>query len=780
MTLLLLLILLLLSIVLYIHIKNEWNTSANKQKDSENLETLNRQIADLTWRIYRIEEHLKISDIKQAAPEPLQQPEPKQSADTSNKPEVVFLSAADTKHPDSSAEKINFEKEPGLTEKPSSIVKTTPPKSRIEWETIIGGKWSLWIGSLAVFLAAAFFMAYEWQNFGPDLRIGIEILSGIMFIAAGEISLEKGEPKFGEGLIGTGLALLYLTIYAVTAVYPIFTIGEAFALMCGITLIGTAISLWHNSENLSVMASAGGFLTLVLLHPPSLMLPLVYAAILNLGILILSLFKRWSSLKWLSFIATILIFDGMIENQIAVNSLSLSISEKSLFLSFFTLYYFLFFGASCFHSLIHQEETKAEDLLLLIADTSAYALSYSALHFPTGFPAGFPIFLSILYFSAAWLVYHQAEKNLILRNTFIGIAIFFLTVAIPIQLHQGEISIGWSIEAAVLITLGTQFQNAILNREGEIIWVLSLAAAFYTIFTGKPEPHLLFLNRQSLPLSLNFAANLWITAYKYKKRKGTIAPVYMLAACLEGAWLLAQETYLGFSWIKVPSLSTWVPAAIDSISILWAGYASLLTIIGVKFQNIYLRWISPITLLLSAFLTLTPTLYLIVNSATENWIPFFNLRFTAFLFVIAAASFIYNWTKKDLILLTEKKKQILTLTALLIFFLGLWGLTQEVYLSFWFQRNSLGPHWDRTAQLGISLIWMLCGIVLLISGIVKQSQLIRILALGLLGLTILKVFLLDLAFLPTPYRILSFLGLGLALIGISWLYNQFGKSIGTE
>jgi len=47
--------------------------------------------------------------------------------------------------------------------------------------------------------------------------------------------------------------------------------------------------------------------------------------------------------------------------------------------------------------------------------------------------------------------------------------------------------------------------------------------------------------------------------------------------------------------------------------------------------------------------------------------------------------------------------------------------------------------------------------------------------LGLLGLTVTKVFLFDLGFLTTSYRILSFGGLGLALIGISWLYSRYGQ-----
>jgi uncharacterized membrane protein len=759
----------------------------------QNLEiNLQSRTAELIERVYQIEQLLKLTNT-----EPVihyQEPSKNQTAEEHPVPmEIKSLTenllpventafAANTVSAEKSQESkmADFSQVKSTEElQPSSPVENDQEiKSRIEWETIIGGKWSLWVGSLAVFLAAAFFLAYEWQNFGPGEKISIGILSGIIFMLAGELSRQTIQEKFGEGLLGTGLALLYLTIWAGVSVYSIFTLDAAFLMMCFITLIGIALSLMNNSENLCFMSTAGGFLTPLLLHSGitfaqnyQLTLILFYLTILDAGILILSLYKRWISLKWLSFIGTIVCVSPMF----LWTSLTIS-TKKPIFFSFFTLYYFLFFATSCFYSLIHREQTKAEDLILLLADTAAYALSISSLHLSARFPAGFPLFLSMLYFSTAWLVYSNIKENLILRNTLLGIAIFFLTIAIPLQLHQGEISIGWAVESAVLITLGTQFEDLILLREGQIVWALSLGATLFTILTGRSEPHLLFLNQRSLPLLLNFMATLWITYYTAKKKEGNLIPAYILAASLEGAWLLAQETYLGFSWAKFPSPSTWIPGAIDFTSILWAGYAVLLTFIGLKFQSLYTRTISQIILLLASILTLIPTFYL----NPKTWLPFFNLRFGAFAAAILAAYLIYTWTIKNLVLLTEQEKQNLNTAALIIFILGLWGLTQEVYISFWFSRSTLGPHWDRAAQLGISLTWVLCGTLLLIAGIIKKYQLLRILAFGLLGLTILKVFLLDLQFLPTSYRILSFLGLGLALIGISFLYSRFGRNIESE
>jgi len=62
-------------------------------------------------------------------------------------------------------------------------------------------------------------------------------------------------------------------------------------------------------------------------------------------------------------------------------------------------------------------------------------------------------------------------------------------------------------------------------------------------------------------------------------------------------------------------------------------------------------------------------------------------------------------------------------------------------------------------------------------GIWKRLRALRLFAMGLLYLSILKVFLFDLRFLETPYRIASFLGLGLILLLVSLLYTRFEERL---
>ena len=57
-------------------------------------------------------------------------------------------------------------------------------------------------------------------------------------------------------------------------------------------------------------------------------------------------------------------------------------------------------------------------------------------------------------------------------------------------------------------------------------------------------------------------------------------------------------------------------------------------------------------------------------------------------------------------------------------------------------------------------------------GLLRAYPPLRYVAMGLFGLTVLKVFLVDLWSLGGLYRILGFIGVGLVLLAVSFLYQR--------
>ena len=82
-----------------------------------------------------------------------------------------------------------------------------------------------------------------------------------------------------------------------------------------------------------------------------------------------------------------------------------------------------------------------------------------------------------------------------------------------------------------------------------------------------------------------------------------------------------------------------------------------------------------------------------------------------------------------------------------------------------------GPEMPIAEFYGYSLAGLVVAIGLLVAGIRLPDKALRLAGLILLTATIAKVFLIDASELEGIWRILSFLGLGIALIGIGRLYG---------
>ncbi len=107
------------------------------------------------------------------------------------------------------------------------------------------------------------------------------------------------------------------------------------------------------------------------------------------------------------------------------------------------------------------------------------------------------------------------------------------------------------------------------------------------------------------------------------------------------------------------------------------------------------------------------------------------------------------------------------LTAVLVF---AWA-TLEVRAFFHRPRLDLGAIGDSELYT-YSLVWLLLGIALLVAGIATRSRALRAASGAVVALTVGKAFLIDMSNLTGIWRALSFIGLGVVLIGIGALYQR--------
>jgi uncharacterized membrane protein len=83
---------------------------------------------------------------------------------------------------------------------------------------------------------------------------------------------------------------------------------------------------------------------------------------------------------------------------------------------------------------------------------------------------------------------------------------------------------------------------------------------------------------------------------------------------------------------------------------------------------------------------------------------------------------------------------------------------------------------DRPAtvkQVVMSVLWAMMGFATIVAGFRRNIAALRYAALALLGLTLAKILLVDMAEVRTIWRILSFVGVGGLLLAVSFIYHQY-------
>jgi uncharacterized membrane protein len=207
--------------------------------------------------------------------------------------------------------------------------------------------------------------------------------------------------------------------------------------------------------------------------------------------------------------------------------------------------------------------------------------------------------------------------------------------------------------------------------------------------------------------------------------------------------------------------------------------------IGWLVEGAVLLWFSRRvqSMLLRAFALISTLLglcaLLIMNPPAANR-SILNERFGTYCVAIAACAFIAWLAKRSH---DEQEPSalmhwpnlaaaaVLTVNALILI-----AFSWEIHSYWWFQRwrgnDNLLSDYSMYAQFSYSALFMLYGGVLLTIGFLKRSAFLRWQALILLAATIAKVFLVDISELSRGLRIVSFIGLGVLLLSVSFAYQR--------
>lgn len=228
---------------------------------------------------------------------------------------------------------------PATEELPTSApekAQTWPaPAPGFDWEQWLGVRGAAALGGLALAVAGVFFFKYSLEVglLGPVARVVLGTSLGLGCILAAEGPLKSRYRILGDWLAGAGIALLYLSFWAASALYHLVPQWAAFVGMVAVTGTCCVLAVRRDAPAIAVLGLLGGFATPTLLSTGSDR-PIAlfgYLLLLNGGLLGVARRREWVALPLLSLAATALYQISWIGLRMGPERLALGIGIALVF-----------------------------------------------------------------------------------------------------------------------------------------------------------------------------------------------------------------------------------------------------------------------------------------------------------------------------------------------------------------------------------------------------------------------------------------------------------------
>jgi hypothetical protein len=384
--------------------------------------------------------------------------------------------------------------------------------------------------------------------------------------------------------------------------------------------------------------------------------------------------------------------------------------------------------------------------------------------------------LMALYHAGVGVLTLTREDDRPLRQlTYLGLALTFVTIAVPLQLRGSALTVAWAAESAVLVWTGASVRDRRITWYGLVLFFVTAAKALFMDLPLSPHPFVFLLNRRLLSGAAVIAA-AFVSAHVLGRRRGveeekdrTLPSTLALTALFFALVFLSFDLWQYAGILARPAGE--ISAQNFALSVYWALLAAAVLAVGLSRGNLALRVFALVVL----GVTLAKVLLVDLFQGPDPYHFLLNTRFLAgfVALAVAAAAALLLWRRKEEI--TETEAGLPAVLAVLANLYALVFLSLEIWQ---FVGLRMPPATRASAQqLSLSIFWCLYALGGVSAGFWKRTRPVRLFSMGLLYLSIAKVFVFDLSFLQELHRIFSFLGLGIILLLVSLLYTRFERQL---
>ena len=648
--------------------------------------------------------------------------------------------------------------------------------------------------------------AIDHQMISPLTRIiiGYVIALGLLGVA---IKLKENYHNYSAVLLSGALALMYFLTFAAYDFYLLIPKMIAFGLMVVFTLFTTIASIKYNKQVIAHIGFVGAYAVPFLLSDGSgdVVMLLLYVTIVNFGILAVSLKNYWKSLYYTAFIFTWLIYVTAYVNQLT------AIDDLGILLTFLSVFYLTFYAVFVGYKFRQKEIFSRLDIFLLMANSSVfYGIGYGIFSETTdngSYLGLFTLLNALIHFIVAVFIYKRKLGDRKLFYLIIVLVLTFITIAIPVQLNGNWVTLLWIGEAALLFWFARTKKIAMYEKIAMPLMFIGVISLFqdwdeaYQVYDGTYENWLIpFFNFQFLS-ALMVVAGLGIINYLNYTVK-SVTPLFTnktfcrtLALAIPSLLLLVL-----FMTFSVEISNYWDQAyynsqvqtdyedgsggsysvynyALRNMGNIWSlnytiFFFTVLGVINIKFikdrllglVNLGINAFVLVLFLLTGLYNLSELREYYLDGSNEFTLEWFaiGIRYVSYIFMAGLVYLSFQYTKQDFVNLDIKQ-----LFALVFYSTVLWLLSSE--LIHWMDMAGS----EQSYKLGISILWGVYALSLVVIGIIRKYKQIRLGAMALFGITLIKLFFYDISHLNTIAKTIVFVVLGVLLLVISFLYNKY-------
>ncbi len=651
------------------------------------------------------------------------------------------------------------------------------PSRQFNFEKFIGENLINKIGIAVLVIGIGLFVKYaidnEWIN--EIGRVVIGFLSGGVLLALA-YRFRKAYRAFSSVLTGGAMVVFYFTVAIAFREYELFGQAASFLMMVVITAFSVWLSILYDRRELAILSLIGGLLTpfMVSRGDGNYHVLFTYTAILNIGMLTLSLRRQWKELIAISYTGTQLIF----WLYYAQNKMYASSHDAAL-LVYASIFYVIFLLMPLVQ--VFRNKDKSQDstlhIILLITNSFIYLLAGILLLDRMGAADSRGLFSAILAAvntSIALMLYSNNRQNKLLYLLFVGLAISFVTLIAPLQFDGSHITMFWATEALLLLWLFFRSDTSIFYYGS----LLLLACSFISLMVDNHMQTDLL----SYPVDLNTAGNGLIFLNRYFVTRLYVSLVFA------GSGILLRRYHREHS-ARPWALPGWLSTGLGTVA------AALLFHTG--YREIYVYADSSIAEYWNMAYTHVFLLALVMLLGRRSKTCQFRFYSALALWSVAC---IYYWGQASEL---EYEADLIPILLYWIGFAGLCGLF-AVTARIFYERYALKSNQGKTYmwflnvaaviclsialtkgldqinisfsnKAAITVLWSLFAFVQMWLGMHLKYKTLRIISLSLLGLVLCKLFLFDLQNVSQGAKIVAFVVLGIVLLVLSFLYQKLKK-----